>query len=209
MIHPARALAALTGAATLTIVGMSPASAAYWSHDDTIGDVVAQTDTFDETTGEVQEGDLTPAPDNTDTDVASVTVDHRAHRIVLKTTLRDLTAASGIAVYDIRTGARHYGVMQRLGKKDQAFGFPAFDLSRANGKPVRCAGVERNVDRAANVATVNIPRHCLGLPGWVRVGTGVAKIEATETSFGFLADDALTDASVLDELVMSPRVRRG
>ena len=57
MIHPARALAALTGAATLTIVGMSPASAAYWSHDDTIGDVVAQTGRANQMT---QASEVTP-----------------------------------------------------------------------------------------------------------------------------------------------------
>ena len=48
------------------------------------------TDTFDPSTGEVQEGDLAPAPDNTDTDV-SISVNHRVHRVLLKTTLRDLT----------------------------------------------------------------------------------------------------------------------
>ena len=51
-----RALAALAGAAALTITGMSPASAAHWSHDDAVGDVQSQTDTFNEDTGEEEPG---------------------------------------------------------------------------------------------------------------------------------------------------------
>jgi hypothetical protein len=210
MINPARALAALTGAAALTIAGMSPASAAYWTHNDAVGDVQTQSETYDEETGDVQDSDLTPAPDNTDTDVTGVSVNHRTHRVVLKTSLRDITVASGVAIYDIRTGTRRYAVMQRLGKDEM---FPAFDFSRANGDRVRCAGVERSVDRAAESATLNIPRRCLGRPGWVRVGVGAAKIDApqfdeTDSTFALFADDALRDASVLDELALSPRVRR-
>ena len=115
MIHPARTLAALAGAAALTVAGVSPASAASWSHDDAVGDVQAQTETFDEATGEVQEGEPTTAPDNTDTDVTRVSVDHRAHRVVLETTLRDLTVDSGFAVHELRAGTRRYSVLQRLG----------------------------------------------------------------------------------------------
>ena len=94
MINPARALAALTGAAALTIAGMSPASAAYWTHNDAVGDVQTQSETYDEETGDVQDSDLTPAPDNTDTDVTGVSVNHRTHRVVLKTSLRDALSSA-------------------------------------------------------------------------------------------------------------------
>lgn len=206
MIHPSRALAALAGVAALTITGVMPASAADWAHDDAVGDVQAQTETFDEGTGDVEEGEPTTAPDNTDTDITRVAVDHRAHRIVLQTTLRDLTVDSGVVVYEIRTGTRNYSVLQRLGTDKT---FPAFAFFRANGDRVRCTGVERNVDRAANVATLNIPRRCLGRPAWVRVGVGALKLDMTETSFSVFSDDAMRDAVVSDELVFSPRVRRG
>jgi hypothetical protein len=152
------------------------------------------------------EGEPTTAPDNTDTDVTRVGVDHRLHRVVLTTALRDLTATSGFAVHDIRTGTRKFFVLQRLGT-DRTL--PGFDLSRGNGDRVRCAGVERRVDRAADVATVDIPRRCLGRPAWVRVGTGVVKFDETDTSTAFWADDALRDAQVRDSLALSPRVRRG
>lgn len=205
MNHLSRAVAALAGVAALTLTGMSPASAAQWRHDDAVGDVQTQTTTFDEETGEVQEGEPTAAPDNTDTDVTRISVNHRTHRVVLRTTLRDVTGKSGIAFYEIRAGARRYSVLQRLGR-DRAF--PAFYFSRANGDRVRCADVERDVDRAANRATLEIPRRCLGRPAWVRVGAGVAKIEGTETSSTFVADDAMRDAVVKDRLALSPRVRR-
>ena len=120
--------------------------------------------------------------------------------------LRDVTVNSGVVIYDIRTGHRRYSVMQRLGTDRM---FPALHISRGNEDRVRCTGVERSVDRAGNRATVSIPRRCLGSPGWVRVGAGVAKFDATETSFTYLLDDALRDAVVVDELALSPRVRRG
>jgi hypothetical protein len=206
VIHPSRALAALAGVATLTLAGASPASAAHWTHEDAVGDVQSQTATFDEGTGEIQEGEPITAPDNTDTDITRVKVNHRTHRVVLQTTLRDVTAKSGFAVYDLRTDTGKYSVLQRLGKDKS---FPAFSFSRANGDRVRCPEVERSVDRADNRATVELPRRCLGRPSWVRVGAGVAKLDLTETSFTVLADDALEDAVISDELVLSPRVRRG
>jgi hypothetical protein len=200
-----RALAVLAGAATLTLTGLSPATAARWAHDDALGDVQSVTDTFDPGTGEGHTGEPTSAPDNTDTDVDRVSLRHSSNRVVLHLDLRNITVNSGIAVYDIRTDVRNYSVMQRLGT-DRSF--PAFDISRANGNRVRCAGVERSVDRAANRATLSIPRRCLDRPRWVRVGTGAAKFKETETSFTVLLDDAVRDAGTTDDLALSPRVRR-
>lgn len=206
MIHPSRALAALAGAAVLTVTSMTSASAATWTHDDNVGDVQTETDTFDPNTGEGQEGDLVNSPENTDTDVINVSVDHQARRVVLATTLNDITVDSGIVIYDIRTGTHNYWVMQRLGTDKS---YPAFDFTRGNGRNVRCTGVQRSVDRDANVATVSIPRGCLGRPAWVRVGTGVMKADETDTSVTFFGDDALQDALNIDRLALSPRVRRG
>jgi len=88
-------------------------------------------------------------------------VNRRTHRVVLETTLRDVTAKSGFAVYDIRTGTRKYSVLQRLGKDKSS---PALSFYRANGDRVRRPEVERSVDRADNRATVEMPRSCLGGP---------------------------------------------
>jgi hypothetical protein len=37
--------------------------------------------------------------------------------------------------------------------------------------PVTCSGMRHSFDYARNVATVSIPRSCLGKPSWVRIGT--------------------------------------
>lgn len=193
-----RALAAFAGVAALIIPGASPASAAFWSHEDAVGDVVSHTVTVDD------DDVVEVRPGNTDTDVTRVSLDHRIRRLVLRTTLRDITAGSGFAMYDLRTDDRRYYAFQRLGR-DRSF--PAFHLARwHDDRRVRCAGVERRVDRTVGRATLHIPRRCLGRPEWVRVGTGVAKFEETDTSFTFFADDAMRDAEVVDKLGLSPRL---
>lgn len=206
MIHHSRALAALAGVAALTLTGVAPASAARWTHDDAVGDVQSLTDPVDPGTGDSPDSEPVALPDNTDTDVTRVTVSHRTHRVVLDAALRDVQTTSGFLAYDIRTGTRRYVVMQRLGSDRTV---PAFLFERANGHRVRCAGAEHSVDRAADTATLNIPRHCLGAPRWVRVGVGAAKFAETDTTTTFVADDALQDAVVKDDLALSPRVRRG
>ena len=207
MIHPSRALAALAGAAALTLTGLAPATAAVWTHDDAVGDVQSQTETLDPATGDWQEGEPVLAPDNTDTDVTRVSVDHRPHRVVLETTLRDVSLSSGFLVYDIRTGDRRYTAMQRLGNDKT---FPAFTLVRGNDSRVRCAGAQHDVDRAGDRVTLNLPRRCLGGPRWVRVGIGAAKLDqSVQDTYTTTADDALRDAVIKDDLALSPRVRRG
>jgi hypothetical protein len=193
-----RALAALTSAAALTVAGMSPASAAFWAHNDAVGDVVSYTWTEDS-------GDSGPvrAPANTDTDITRFTAKHTARRVVLTMTLRDITAASGVAYYEIRTGTRRYWAQQRLGtNREQG---PAFYFE----SPVSCSGVRRSVDRTTERAMVSIPRSCLGRPRWVRVGASADHATDTRTKDTYRFDDALRDGGRGFELVLSPRIRRG
>jgi hypothetical protein len=196
-----RTLTALTSAAALTVAGMSSASAASWAHDDAVGDVLSYTSTKHTESGP------DPAPANTNTDVTRFTARHTARRVVLKTTLRDITTASGVIQYEIRTGTRRYGAFQRLGTNREMG--PAFELMRGNGELVPCTGVRRSVDRITEQATVNIPRSCLGRPRWVRVGAGAVNFKETQTSFAAFVDDALRDGLVKDNLALSPRIQRG
>ena len=206
MIRPSHALTTMACAAAMFTASVSPASAAIWRHNDAVGDVQSETYSYDEETGEEYESGLVAAPENTDTDVSRIRVSHRTHRVVLKTTLRDLNDASGFVEYDVRTGARRYLVMQRLGR-DRSW--PAFHLSRMNGSGDRCAGVKRSVDRVNDRATVSIPARCLGRPDWVRVGAGAVKLDMTDDfAFTVLVDDAMQGAAALDKLAMSPRVHR-
>jgi hypothetical protein len=204
MNRPTLTLAALTGAAALTVAGMSPASAASWAHEDAVGDVRSYT--WDERKG--TESGPDPRPANTDTDIARFSARHTPRRVVLTTTLRDITPASGVTVYQIRTGNRAYEAVQRLGTKREMG--PAFRLYRLNGDPVRCKGVRRSVDRTTEQAVVSIPRRCLGRPRWVRVGAGAVNVSETRTTFRLFFDDALrAGAGDLDNLRLSPRIRHG
>lgn len=203
MNRPTRTLAALTGAAALTVAGMSPASAARWSHEDAVGDVVSYS--FSEHGG--TESGPDPAPANTNTDISRFSASHSPRVVVLRANLRDITAASGLMIYEVRTGTRGYQVAQRLGtNKDM----PAFGLYRLNGQRVRCSGARRSVDRTTEEALVSIPRRCLGRPRWVRAGAGAFNFTETRTKATFRMDDALKDGDGdIEHLRLSPRIRRG
>jgi hypothetical protein len=201
---PTRTLAALTGAVALTVAGMSPASAADWAHEDAVGDVESYTYNFKKDTETGPDAE----PANTDTDITRFRANHKVRRVVLETTLRDITADSGAMVYQIRTGTRVYEAVQRLGT-DRGMA-PAFRLYRISGKRVRCSGVERSVDRTTEQAVVRIPRSCLGHPRWVRVGAIAFNFTETRTAFSWFMDDALKDGAADPEnFGRSPRIWRG
>jgi hypothetical protein len=205
MNRPTRALAALTSAAALTVAGMSPASAALWAHDDAVGDVESTTWNFKTD----RESGPNAEPDNTDTDITRLSARHKPRRLVLRASLRDITADSGGMYYEIRTPGtrRPYYAMQRLGTSTE---LPAFRLYRGNGKIVRCTGVRRSVDRTTEQAVVSIPRRCLGRPRWVRVGGVAIKDVETKTSISWFLDDALRDGNAHPgNLGRSPRIQRG
>jgi hypothetical protein len=64
-------------------------------HDDAVGDVVAYTFTYNfKNDTETQSGPHAE-PDNTDTDITRVSARHKPRRLVLRASLRDITADSG------------------------------------------------------------------------------------------------------------------
>jgi hypothetical protein len=202
MNRPTRTLAALTGAAALTVAGMSPASGAFWAHNDAVGDVVVRTSMGTTVSGPH------PAPANSDTDITRFTARHTARRVVLKTTLRDITTVSGEMAYEIRTGKRHYRVHQRLGSGWTAPA--AFVLvDNGSGEAVRCSGVRHSVDRTTEQVVVNIPRSCLGRPRWVRVRA--VAVMLMHPGAAVFWDDALRDGWPVNEPppAFSPRIQRG
>jgi hypothetical protein len=201
MTRPSRVLPALAGAAALTIAGMTPAAAAQWTHADPAGDVVSYKYDYKTDT----ETGPTAEPDNVTSDITQFKVSHTSRRVMLTTTLRDITAASGLMFYEIRAGKRTYSALQRLGTDRE---LPAFHLSRRD-RTVRCSGVRRSVDRTTEKATVSIPRGCLDRPRWVRVGAGALEFTSGRTTETVFADDGLLAAGINDTLTLSPRVKRG
>ena len=204
MIRPSRVVAALACTAALVAAGLAPATAADWIHEDAVGDV--QTLTFDESTEE--EPDFVVDPDNVNTDITRVMIRHRAHRVALRMTLRDIRRSSGAAIFDIRTDGRDYFAIKSLGRNGLEFA-PGWMLASANGRPVRCPDARRYVKRTTEEAVARIPRRCLGFPEWVRVGAGAQTLKETRRSFSVAIDDGLLDGEFGDVLTLSPRVFRG
>jgi hypothetical protein len=203
MNRSTRTLAALTSAAALTVAGMSPASAAYWAYDDAVGDVVSYT--YDESTD--TDSGPNPQPANTITDITRFTASHKARRVVLTATLRDITAASGTMMYQVRTGQRTYDAVQRLGTSREKG--PVFGLYRNDQRTrVRCSGARTSVDRTSEEAMVSIPRSCLGRPSWVRVGGHAYNLTESDSGYEMVFDVALHDGSP-ERQALSPRIRRG
>jgi hypothetical protein len=197
-------LAALACTAALVASGVAPATAADWIHEDAVGDV--QTLTYDETTEE--EPDFVVDPDNANTDITRVMVRHRAHRVALRMTLRDIRRGSGAAVFDIRTDGRDFFAIKSLGRNALDFA-PGWLLANTNGRPVRCPEARHYVKRTTEEAVVRIPRRCLGFPEWVRVGAGAQTLKETRMSFSVAIDDGLREGEFQDTLALSPRVFRG
>ena len=136
---------------------MASGSSAYadrWSHTDKRGDVAKLKFTRHDFA-------VVAAPRDVTTDITRLTVNHRAHRVVLRLQVRDLRRADSRGVVAIvkTPTERHFVIVQ-----SSEFAFV--------GKqgPGRCAGLRKTFDYTANVVTIGIPRHCLGKPDWVRVG---------------------------------------
>jgi hypothetical protein len=77
------------------------------------------------------------------------------------------------------------------------------DMTRPNGKEVRCA-VRHRIDYDTNVVTVSFPRGCVSNPRWVRAGFG----SEWATIDRWFADDAQRDGEVFDNLALTKRLRR-
>lgn len=192
----ARRTAAAAGAAVLGLSIAAPAQAARYVHTDPAGDVVEcplDSDCSAPTTATTQ------APD-----VRTFRVKHAARRVVIFASFTDLARSSDLTGYlaQIRTneGVRRDAAVFTEGRS------VGKDFSRPNGDTVRCSGFERTVDYTANTVVMRIPRSCLSRPRWVQVGYGAFTVGGGVGRF----DEALVaGAGTSDDLVYSPRIRRG
>jgi hypothetical protein len=145
-------------------------------------------------------------------DITRFVVRHTARKVILRTSFRELTRTDGFSVTigAIRTNERVNRMVSVFFDSEFAPNGEA-DLSRLNGRPVRCH-VGKSIDFTANVIEVRIPRKCLSSPRWVKVGVGQVSLSMTgddaNGSDAIAADDALS-SGVGENLTWSPRVRRG
>ena len=112
-------------------------------------------------------------------DVLRTVVRHKARVVTIRTSFVDLrNNAEGVVVgTKIRTNEglrRDVWVM-----KDGGTSGNQVLLLTPRGKQVRCAGLARSVEWAADQVTVTVPRSCLSAPRWVQVVTAAGNY-ATE-----------------------------
>ncbi|GAB3654131.1 hypothetical protein GCM10027596_05500 [Nocardioides korecus] len=149
------------------------------------------------------------------------TIKHNPRKVIAVLRFRDLVAPTdGVTLYQlsVRTGRmnRDLGV---VATPDNTRG--QHELSKTSGRTVRCRGLSHHIDYTANTVTMSVPRACLGHPRRVSAGVGVLRMSGVALSdsldttdptapaiIEMFADDAHSP-TVADNLVFSPRLRRG
>ena len=187
-----RALAVLVLAGALLITSAGTSSAENWSSADPKGDVVT-----------IAEDDPAPvpAPNRRAGDVWRTSVSHTTTTVVIRVTLQAIPSLDWTATAQIRTPRASFNLAHyRYG------GHSGLSLIRTygHGTEIRCGGKSSRIIGTALVLTV--PRACIGRPGSVRVGVGVAVHDFDRELIH--ADDALR-RGVGESLRLSPLIRRG
>lgn len=206
MTHRLRARLAV--AAFLPLVALAPAVA----HAETVvvedatGDVVtAPSDPF---SGDGAD-ELVAAPDHASTDITRTVVDHRAGRLEVTASFRDLRRSFGKrALLRVRTPQRTWTVVVE-GSGGQTF------TAVSSGPTAGCRGLRTTFDPAADTVSVRVPTACIRDPRWVQVAMLVVSSEVRHDprlgdQLDEYADDPFADGLTDDSgWTMGPRVRRG
>lgn len=152
-----------------------------------------------------------PAPEETATDIVRTVVAHGNARLSIAIHVRDLPSSKGEAYVQMATPRATYDISATKSAGSRA----KVSLSRKNGTAVTCRGLRAAFDSRADVVAISLPAVCVESPRWVRVGTGLAMVDASPTStdpevLGVFVDDGHRDGTVRDRGVdKGPRVRRG
>lgn len=146
----------------------------------------------------------TPAPRDRATDIVTTVVDHRLHRIVLRSSVRELSRSGyRLMIAEILTrGGRRYQLVVDYSRSpiDSHLILERF----GSGAAVRCPGASWSIDRSANRIGAAVPSSCIGGPAWVRVG--VALVAAPHGLGTSRADDSRSRGRVGDRhLELGPR----
>lgn len=157
--------------------------------------------------------EFVPAPDFTSVDILRTVVDHRANRLNLSVRFRDLRRTSiHTTIFRVVTPKRAFevGVYRGLGGGPQGLA----DVSRTNGRTVKCTGLRWSIDRDSDRVTASIPSTCLGSPRWVRIGaaavsSGSGRLEDPNDGYRLYADDGHRAGSLRERLAIGPKVSRG
>ena len=186
-------LVSLAGAFTLT-----PASYAdRMVHRDARHDVMRLT----------QNDDLVPAPHVRDPDVLRVKVAHRQHRLSIVLHFAALRHhRSRLHIATIRTD---HGRFYELDAQTSASGRDRVQLTGFGNEdgPIACPRIRYRVGFRRDVVRASVPRRCLETPRWMKVGTGVIRVDRSRGDETLFADDALR-RGIRGELAMTRKLYR-
>jgi hypothetical protein len=181
----------------LTAATSASAHAATAKRTDPAGDVV----TYDSS------GVPVTAPNLRNGDIVSRTYTHTTTAVQVRVAYRDLAKAGSQLTLSgqIVTSSGAKRVFQAFATPDYWPG--SHYLTNAKGMPVTCSGMRHSFDYTHDVATVSIPRGCLGKPSWVRVGVQHSWFDQAGV---MSADDAgRAGWSESADVVLSGRIAKG
>ena len=131
----------------------------------TIGDGTGDSWREEITSGKVT--GFSPAGSAVNADITAVKVKHSKSRVVVKTTVLDLSSkAEGVVTQTkVKTNeGKHYKIV--FAKDGDERGNDGYLQGR------RCRGIHQKVSFTKNVVKVSVPRRCLSAPRWIKVVSG-------------------------------------
>jgi hypothetical protein len=197
MVHSiSRVAVGVAATTTLAVTGVGAAHGQELSYADGASDVhVFQADDTTTLVGDV-----------VNTDVTSVSVDHRNRRLKAKYGFTDLarTGLGFVALLHLRTSERdRFNVLVVANTTSWRGGAV---LETWSGKELECGSLRRTIDYDANTVKVSLGTDCLDEPRWVQVALEAASVQA-EDNLVYI-DDA-QHADVPARGTWSRKVRRG
>lgn len=193
---------AATAVLTLALAGgfaagfAGPAVAGTYTHQDPAKDVTL-TGPFNVST----------VPANKEADITKVSVTHSATSVRSVTTLRDITKNDlhrFITTLRLKNGSKFKTFQAVLATDD---GNPQSDLTlyTGAGDPVSCPGLSSTVDFQKDVATITVPRSCIGKPAWVKAAV-VAEWIPNHDDYYF--DNGLTKGGTEETVKYSSQIKK-
>lgn len=180
-LRPIKAGLLATAVLTAVLAPTGVASAGTITVDDGTGDVWE--DIYNQ---ETQTQEYAEAGSQFNVDVVSTVVRHTQYKVIIETSYADLKKQQVT-----------FGTFNRLRFADGPRIVAAVDTFNAwrgasllakdgSGEPIKCGNLTHEIDYEANTVVLNIPRTCLGNPGWVEVNSFTAgNEEDPEASAGY------------------------
>jgi hypothetical protein len=197
-----RGLLALAAAVSIGALP-SAAHAERVVHNDAHGDVIYQT--FDPETGESTE-EVNPAV--TAGDILRTAVRHRTSKVFVAISFADLRRDDATGGHFLRLVTNENLKRNVFLEVTKANPRGRLSFSKANGAPIACKGLSRDIDYSAETLRFEFPRSCLSNPRWVRVGFGTFRYPDSDSYNGFVDDANLDSKYGTQAPALGERVRR-